>query len=113
MGFKRTSVVNDEKRENVVCLELSGEPQEIFSAEYVDFAKHCCVGLLAREADSGNDPDNLFAEIEKSITQPAKYAADVLCQRILKNLVQDPAGARKICEHYKRTGEIMEGVELL
>ena len=112
MGFERRFVKDDKKREAEVVLTLSGKPKDLFSEKFIDFAMHAVVGFLAKEAQSGNDPDKLFERIEESISRPAEKAAMDLCIKMLKKLISDPERAREFCEHYARTGELLEEIEL-
>lgn len=112
MGFERCFVKDDQKRETEVVLTLSGRPKDLFSEKFIDFAKHSVVGFLAKEAQSGNDPDKLFERIEESISMPAEKAAMDLCMEILQKLVSDPERAHDICNHYAQTGELLEEIEL-
>lgn len=112
MEFGRRFVKDDTKREAEVVLTLSGNPKDLFSEKLIDFAKHAVVGFVAKEAQSGNDPDKVFERIKESITIPVEKAATGLCLEILQKLVSDPALAREFCEHYIQTGEFLEEIEL-
>lgn len=112
MGFERRFVRDDLKREAEVVLTLSGRPKDLFSEKFIDFAKHSVVGFLAKEAQSGNDPDKIFERIEESISIPAEKAATDLCLRMLQKLCSDPERASNICNHYIKTGELLEEIEL-
>lgn len=112
MGFDRSFVRDDEKRETLTTLTLSGRPQDLFSEKFIEFTKHAVVGFLAKEAQTSNDPDKIFERLDESVCEPAKKAATMLCHGILKSLVSDPRNARKFCEHYVRTGEFLEEIEL-
>jgi hypothetical protein len=112
MGFERRFVKDDPKRETEVVLTLSGRPKDLFSEKFIDFAKHSVVGFLAKEAQSGNDPDKIFERINESISIPVEKAATDLCLRMLQKLCSDPERARETCNHYIQTGELLEEIEL-
>lgn len=112
MGFERTFLNDSAQEKSVSVLRISGKPHEIFSEKFLDFAKHSSVAFLAKAAQTDEDPDKLFENIENHVGEIAKEAAMKIAFKIVTDIASDPDKARKICDHYVKTGELLEEIEL-
>lgn len=112
MGFERTFLNDSDQGKSVNVLRLSGKPSEIFSEKFLDFAKHSSVSFLAKAAQENGDPDKLFENLENHVGEIAKEAAMKVAFKIVSDIASDPDKARKICNHYVNTGELLEEIEL-
>lgn len=112
MGFERTFLNDSAQGKSVNVLRISGKAHEIFSEKFLDFAKHSSVAILAKAVQTDQDPDKLFENIEKHVGEAAKEAAMKVAFKIVTDIAADPDKASKICDHYARTGELLEEIEL-